>query len=88
MRWLLFVDVCVMMQRDFSMEDPREVEASKSNLNYIGLDGEIGCMGTFPLRTLVCSPLLVRFVVVVGFVSCSIVVLRLPTAVLLAVVRC
>jgi len=31
-------------QRDFSMEDPREVEASKSNLNYIGLDGNIGCM--------------------------------------------
>lgn len=31
-------------QRDFAMEDPREVEASKSDLNYIGLDGEIGCM--------------------------------------------
>lgn len=32
-------------QRDFSMEDPREVEASKFSLNYIGLDGNIGCMG-------------------------------------------
>jgi len=31
-------------QRDFSMEDPREVAASKFNLNYIGLDGNIGCM--------------------------------------------
>jgi succinyl-CoA synthetase beta subunit len=31
-------------QRDFSMEDPREVEASKSHLNYIGLDGNIACM--------------------------------------------
>ena len=30
--------------RDFSMEDPREVAASKFNLNYIGLDGNIGCM--------------------------------------------
>ena len=31
-------------QRDTSMEDAREVEASKHNLNYIGLDGSIGCM--------------------------------------------
>jgi len=30
--------------RDFSQEDPREVEASKYDLNYIGLDGNIGCM--------------------------------------------
>lgn len=30
--------------RDTSMEDPREVEASKSDLNYVGLDGSIGCM--------------------------------------------
>lgn len=30
--------------RDSSMEDPREVEAQKFNLNYIGLDGNIGCM--------------------------------------------
>ncbi len=27
-------------------EDPREVEAGKYDLNYIGLDGNIGCMGT------------------------------------------
>merc|ERR1712188_197344 len=27
------------------MGDPREVAASKWDLNYIGLDGEIGCMG-------------------------------------------
>jgi len=32
-------------KRDFSQEDPREVEASKEDLNYIGLDGTIGCMG-------------------------------------------
>ncbi|CAH9073736.1 unnamed protein product [Cuscuta europaea] len=30
--------------RDSSQEDPREVEAAKADLNYIGLDGEIGCM--------------------------------------------
>jgi succinyl-CoA synthetase beta subunit len=30
--------------RDFSEEDPREVEASKFGLNYVGLDGNIGCM--------------------------------------------
>lgn len=30
--------------RDPSMEDPREVEAMKAGLNYIGLDGSIGCM--------------------------------------------
>lgn len=30
--------------RDFSEEDPREVEASKYGLNYVGLDGNIGCM--------------------------------------------
>lgn len=30
--------------RDESQEDPREVAASKWDLNYIGLDGSIGCM--------------------------------------------
>ncbi|MFT7297767.1 MAG: succinyl-CoA synthetase beta subunit [Sphingobacteriales bacterium] len=30
--------------RDTSEEDPTEVEASKSNLNYIKLDGNVGCM--------------------------------------------
>ena len=30
--------------RDSSQEDPREVQASKFDLNYIGLDGNIGCM--------------------------------------------
>mmetsp|Transcript_11999 Transcript_11999/g.36033 ORF Transcript_11999/g.36033 Transcript_11999/m.36033 type:complete len:420 (+) Transcript_11999:170-1429(+) len=30
--------------RDSSQEDPREVAAGKWDLNYIGLDGEIGCM--------------------------------------------
>ena len=30
--------------RDLSEEDPAEVEASKFNLNYIKLDGNVGCM--------------------------------------------
>ncbi|XP_065876497.1 succinate--CoA ligase [ADP-forming] subunit beta, mitochondrial [Euphorbia lathyris] len=30
--------------RDPTQEDPREVTAAKADLNYIGLDGEIGCM--------------------------------------------
>jgi succinyl-CoA synthetase beta subunit len=30
--------------RDKSQEDPREVSAAEADLNYIGLDGEIGCM--------------------------------------------
>lgn len=30
--------------RDIKEEDPREVEASKFGLNYIGLEGNIGCM--------------------------------------------
>jgi succinyl-CoA synthetase beta subunit len=30
--------------RDLSVEDPRDVQAEKSGLNYIGLDGNIGCM--------------------------------------------
>jgi len=30
--------------RDISEEDPREVEASKHGLNYIGLDGNIACL--------------------------------------------
>jgi len=31
---------------DFSESDPREVEAAKHSLNYIGMDGNIGCLGT------------------------------------------
>uniref|UniRef100_A0A7S1EQ20 Succinate--CoA ligase [ADP-forming] subunit beta, mitochondrial n=1 Tax=Timspurckia oligopyrenoides TaxID=708627 RepID=A0A7S1EQ20_9RHOD len=31
-------------KRDTSQEDPREVRASAADLNYIGLDGNIGCL--------------------------------------------
>ena len=34
----------IFEKRDTSQEDSREVEASKYDLNYIGLDGSIGCM--------------------------------------------
>jgi len=30
--------------RDLNEEDPKEIEASKSNLNYIALDGNIACL--------------------------------------------
>ncbi len=34
----------VLALRDESEEDPKELEASKHDLSYIALDGEIGCM--------------------------------------------
>jgi succinyl-CoA synthetase beta subunit len=34
----------VLALRDTDEEDPLEVEASKANLNYIKLDGNVGCM--------------------------------------------
>jgi succinyl-CoA synthetase beta subunit len=34
----------IFAMKDESMEDPRDVEAEKVGLNYIGLDGNIGCM--------------------------------------------
>ncbi len=34
----------ISAMRDLSEEDPLEVEASKFNLNYIKLDGNVGCM--------------------------------------------
>ena len=49
-----FDDNAEFRQKDiFAMEevteeqDPREVEAAKHNLNYIGMDGNIGCLGEY-----------------------------------------
>jgi succinyl-CoA synthetase beta subunit len=39
-----FRQEAIFKLRDESQEDSREVAASKYNLNYIGLDGNIGCM--------------------------------------------
>jgi malate-CoA ligase subunit beta len=30
--------------RDYAQEDPREAEAAEHGLNYVGLDGDIGCI--------------------------------------------
>ena len=35
----------IFAQEDTSENDPREVEAAKSDLNYIGMTGNIGCLG-------------------------------------------
>jgi len=40
----LFRHADIVAYRDVTEEDPREVEASKFGLNYIGLDGNIACM--------------------------------------------
>ena len=40
----LFRHKDILAMRDLDEEDPREVEASKFNLNYIGLTGNIACM--------------------------------------------
>ncbi|HYU27021.1 MAG TPA: ADP-forming succinate--CoA ligase subunit beta [Thermoanaerobaculia bacterium] len=40
----LFRHKDIVEMRDLNEEDPLEVEASKYGLNYIKLDGEIGCM--------------------------------------------
>ncbi|XP_022157525.1 succinate--CoA ligase [ADP-forming] subunit beta, mitochondrial isoform X2 [Momordica charantia] len=39
-----FRQKAIFALRDPTQEDPREVDAAKADLNYIGLDGEIGCM--------------------------------------------
>lgn len=40
----LFKHPDVQAMRDLNEEEPLEIEASKSNLNYVKLDGNIGCM--------------------------------------------
>ncbi|MGG7568528.1 ADP-forming succinate--CoA ligase subunit beta [Rhodovulum sp. DZ06] len=40
----LYRQSAVLSMRDETEEDPKELEASKYDLNYIALDGEIGCM--------------------------------------------
>lgn len=44
----------VFKLRDWSQEDPRDVEAARAGINYIGLDGSIGCMGEFITSVLYC----------------------------------
>lgn len=40
----LYRQPSIIAMRDITEEDPREVEASKHGLNYIGLDGNIACL--------------------------------------------
>ena len=40
----LYRQPSIVAMRDVTEEDPREVEASKHSLNYIGLDGNIACL--------------------------------------------
>ena len=40
----LFRQPAVMEMRDLAEEDPKEVEASRSGLSYIALDGDIACL--------------------------------------------
>jgi succinyl-CoA synthetase beta subunit len=40
----LFRHADILELRDFDEEDPKEIEASKYDLTYIALDGNIGCM--------------------------------------------
>ena len=40
----------VFAQRDWTQEDPSEVEAANYNLNYIALDGDIGKFTSFDTR--------------------------------------
>jgi succinyl-CoA synthetase beta subunit len=35
----------IFKEKDLPQSDRRDVKAEASNLNYIGLDGEIGCLG-------------------------------------------
>ena len=35
----------VFALRDWTQEDHRDIEAARSGINYIGLDGSIGCLG-------------------------------------------
>lgn len=40
----LFRHPDIAQLRDIAQEDAREVEAAKYDLNYVGLDGDVGCM--------------------------------------------
>ena len=37
----------IFAQEDTSKNDPREVEAAKSDLNYVGMTGNVGCLGKY-----------------------------------------
>lgn len=56
----------VFDMRDWSQEDVRDRQAAKADLNYIGLDGTIGCLGQYknPRRSIIGTPFYYMFVCV------------------------
>lgn len=40
----LYRHPCIVEMRDFAEEEPSEIEASESNLSYVKLEGNVGCM--------------------------------------------
>lgn len=40
----LYRHPCIVEMRDFTEEEPSEIEASESNLSYVKLEGNVGCM--------------------------------------------
>ena len=46
-----FRQKAVFAMDDQSETDAREQEATRHNLNYVGMDGNIGCLGTTARRT-------------------------------------
>ena len=57
----------VVKLRDLTEEDGKEIEASKYDLNYIALDGDIGCMPSrlrfnTPARSLSISPVAAKMI--------------------------
>ena len=47
-----FRQKAIFDQRDWTQEDPSEVEAANYNLNYIALDGDIGKLVDYPKEAL------------------------------------
>ena len=46
----------IFAMEDTTEQDAREVEAKSHNLNYIGMDGNIGCLGEGPLYSRLSLP--------------------------------
>lgn len=53
----------LFMQRDWEQEDPRDVEAARAGINYIGLGGTIGCLGGSPNGYMLVTSTLLLFLV-------------------------
>jgi len=45
----------VFSLKDWSQTDQRDLQAAEANLNYIGLDGNIGCLGICVFLSSLCN---------------------------------